>query len=1599
MWMEMSDWDGTKNIRIDNVISGSDYGLSGGTYKSLVGYQEGLNFYDGYNGNIDMAFPRNYNADNDNKYHYYSKMQFSWRRQDCLWQWYTYYTPKVDADFKNDATYKNRVQTENFEWRLYQSDGASLSQSNISIGSKMSIPTLQLQSGFDVNDKYIGEAASSSVYSQFANTYLSSADFNNDRITDLIKIKCNSSNNYSIIFGINTGSDFKIYTQSYLTGNINMATISISDYDNDGSSDVLFWDETNKKLVVIYFDKESNYKFVKQIFDGFGESLTVSFKSSTHNEDSIYVGATNVRTDGKILSFEKPIFLLAALTKTNGSSPATTVNYHYERARYHIDKRALLRFDVIIETSSIGTTKITEYENLTNSLLLNARNITINRSSDGKLISFAQYTKTAEKTALGTGKGYFNFLENATSLDDINKTKTVTTPTFNLTAANKYEVLSNITQIYDTKSGSDVLQHTSTTAYTYSSYGSFSRPKTIAQTEQRAGEAAYSFTTDHNYDTKGQLIQSKKFSGDANYEMTNNIGYDRAGNVIANSLTAYRLAPSQPGNQGKETRSTSYTYDGDLKFFKSMTDPLGYTTLSQIDAKFGYPTKTTAPNGLSISFQYDANTKIPSITTYADGITKTSTISWALGEVTNSMYKILEQITGSGTTTTWYDALGKVLKIETPHVNGTIVQTFLYADAQGRMTSKSYPYFSSISPTKSVTYAYYPITSDLLQRIQTVLDNGVATTYSYNTNRSSSLEYRTTRVMDSKSRLSSINVDATGKTLVNTDKNGQTVTHTYYSHGGIKASASSTAANQSISFGYDPVTARQTSMNDPSLGIINYDYNDFGELCYQKEPNNLTWITYNIAGQVTSKSTSEGKYTYEYNNSLNAGSLGQIKRLTAPNGNYTEYAYDNLGRVTSKGEKIDTKIFTFGYTYDANSRLQTTIYPNGFNTNIHYDASKGYLASVKYNNDANFIWRVGTENELGMPTNYTLGETASGKTSINIDKSYDALFKPFVSHAYLGLSTSPDSKFKYEYGFNASTGNLTYRKDYIHNLIERFEYDANYDRLTAMNQNGFVGNTETAISSFSVSYLDNGNINSKTNLGTYQYNTTKPNTLMAVNGLATGTINQPLYFTNEDQNVSYNCFNKVSSIWDNLYRYDFTYGADNERRTMKYYTKVSGNFVLQKTHYYVGEYEEVVSAGAIPIIEQRVYISSPYGQVAMHLKNSTGSNTGLYYTHSDHLGSVLALTNENGVVVEEHSYEAWGQHRNPTTWAIAPPSAGCIYTRGFTNHEHLYGVNLINMNGRIYDPAIGMFLSPDPILQDPGNTQNYNRYSYVLNNPLKYTDPTGLSFWDDLGSGFQLLLGIALQFVPGGQGIGGQFILAGSQHFFQTASGVFNNGMSWMEASNQAGFSINIGGSFTPQWGMGRQQIVNPDLYRSPAEYQQPNQKINNGVYAYLPPANDGTSTDGVKDYGQSQGGGIDLGDAINHWRTGNGTPYSVDASTVDLSSINLKEFNYSNKYKGYIATPNLFFRNSSNGSIYGNLTLKWHSGNKVGIYNDVFDFEMHDPLFSPSNAARNANTLMARPYVGIGKQFEFQFYGEGTINVYSPTPAGFLNFPGINMK
>lgn len=162
-------------------------------------------------------------------------------------------------------------------------------------------------------------------------------------------------------------------------------------------------------------------------------------------------------------------------------------------------------------------------------------------------------------------------------------------------------------------------------------------------------------------------------------------------------------------------------------------------------------------------------------------------------------------------------------------------------------------------------------------------------------------------------------------------------------------------------------------------------------------------------------------------------------------------------------------------------------------------------------------------------------------------------------------------------------------------------------------------------------------------------------------------------------------------------------------------------------------------------VEIITFVDGTAYDAAIVVKNTyTGTATtptgGLFYLHRDYQGSIVAITNATGSLVEKRLFDPWGAIVKVQDGAGNTLTKLTFFDRGYTGHEHLERVGLINMNGRVYDPALHRFLQADSMVQEPYNTQNYNRYGYCLNNPLKYTDVSG----EDFGATFLISIGVAL---------------------------------------------------------------------------------------------------------------------------------------------------------------------------------------------------------------------------------------------------------------
>lgn len=197
------------------------------------------------------------------------------------------------------------------------------------------------------------------------------------------------------------------------------------------------------------------------------------------------------------------------------------------------------------------------------------------------------------------------------------------------------------------------------------------------------------------------------------------------------------------------------------------------------------------------------------------------------------------------------------------------------------------------------------------------------------------------------------------------------------------------------------------------------------------------------------------------------------------------------------------------------------------------------------------------------------------------------------------------------------------------------------------------------------------------------------------------------------------------TIAENGITAQFIYEAGNDRTKMS----VTNNGALVLNRYYLGDqYELDEKPGQT---REKLYLGGDYYSAGAVLVRNNGGAWQLFYINSDYLGSITHIVNAAGSVVAEYSYDAWGKLRDANTlqvYAIGHEPE-LFLGRGYTGHEHLPWFELINMNARLYDPVHGRFLAPDPYVQAPDMTQSFNRYSYVLNNPMVYYDKDGEFWW------------------------------------------------------------------------------------------------------------------------------------------------------------------------------------------------------------------------------------------------------------------------------
>ncbi len=432
---------------------------------------------------------------------------------------------------------------------------------------------------------------------------------------------------------------------------------------------------------------------------------------------------------------------------------------------------------------------------------------------------------------------------------------------------------------------------------------------------------------------------------------------------------------------------------------------------------------------------------------------------------------------------------------------------------------------------------------------------------------------------------------------------------------------------------------------------------------------------------------------------------------------FTErYNYDNLGRLLTTTNTIKGESYTSTTHYDSLYRVDGLTYPGGFTARYRY-SDYGYLQAIENAHgsvgNTTVYWEASDDDAFGNITGYSQGN------GVVTSKAFDPQTGLIERIAAIRNSNSIQN---HVYDFDTE-GNLNWREDAVRSITEHFCYDS-LNRLTHSNVGSSCSSGKT------ITYDYHGNITSRSDVQgnqMYQYGSNAgPHAVTSIGNGNPYTYNAKgeMLSGGGKTGLTYTSYGKPTHMQKGSYYTDITYDSNQNR-----IQRIDGGNTFVETTTYIGKlYEKVVTSQKTL---ERFYI----GDSAIHIQETTSNNNyneRTVYLHTDHLGSVVAKTDEAGAIIESLANEPWGKQLSDS-WNGAEKAQGYNpeeTDRGFTGHEHLTGVGLIHMNGRVYDPAIGRFMSPDPIIQDPLNTQSYNRYTYVFNNPLRYVDPTGFTCED-----------------------------------------------------------------------------------------------------------------------------------------------------------------------------------------------------------------------------------------------------------------------------
>lgn len=938
-------------------------------------------------------------------------------------------------------------------------------------------------------------------------------------------------------------------------------------------------------------------------------------------------------------------------------------------------------------------------------------------------------------------------------------------------------------------------------------------------------EDANGHATTYTYDQRGNMLSATDALGNMEYytyeSIFNNVtSYtDKKGNLYT---FIYDNNGNLTASNGPMNTTTHYTYNQYGQVLTA-TDANNNTTHYVYDT-YGNLTLTTDALGHTMAMTHTVQGMVQSITNSKMGVTQfeynrvnqliqaTNPMNYAFSMEYDSKGNIVKVTNAlSQSTIMTYNALGQPLTVEDP-LNGVVhytynakhkvVQTQDAMNHVSRVVLDDHDWVTMRIDAMSDTISYYY--DNIGQVIGVEMPTGQFVTYQYD-----ALD-RLVCVADQLGTMQTYAYDANGNVVSMTDAEGHPTTFQYDALNRLIQTTD--AEGHSEYYTYDN-NGNVLSYTDAKGNTTLYTYDAMNHVLTERDAlNNVTTYTYDANDNLASVTDARGSttsYLYDAND--------QLTKITFANGKTQQFAYDANGNTVTFTDESGRQM---GFVYDALSRLTQKIYPNNTADSFTYDANGNMLTANNADAQVSFTY----DNDGRM-----LSETLNGKTThyayntrnSTVTKTYPSGRTITEEYDYRQRLTGLKENNNYFVTLGYNANDFLTQRAYGNGTTTNFVYNA-LNQLTQLTDNPSIANVQ-------MTYDAVGNMLSKKDLlrptksEVYGYDALNRLTSFKQGVINTGVeipnpLKQVLYALDALGNRITVTANGVITQYtaNNMNAYTALTGGQN--MTLQY--DDNGNMTSDGTHTYQYNYNNrltsvdngqtatykydalnrriqktVVSTGSTTnyyycgdqAIEERdanntVLATYVFGiSVDDVLQMQRGTNT--YYYHKNHLGSVVAISDGGGNLVERYEYDPYGQPSffDANDNAFSQSAVGNAIL--FTGRDYDVETGLYYYRARTMHPQLGRFMQYDPLLYVDG----YNVYEYVRNIPIRWTDPYGMELIGGMGWNMGHLFNPSVRPVPkvqlfetGGRQIAQQGLRTG-------ATSTLEGGMTAMEGGMTAG--------------------------------------------------------------------------------------------------------------------------------------------------------------------------------------------------------------------